>query len=256
MPQFAGLLMGRTRSAAATACGVGDRRRSHSGSLSARLLVARCGDGVRPRSGPDRVGLHRLRSCRWTLARYRRRDERRSDLRPRRCRGHYGIAMAARSSALRATGSRISGSTEVTSLRTPGGGPRSASSSTLLPPRSSPSRSSRAFSSTLRESCAGRDSEHRRPSRNREGTWPWPHRACRSGLDRGRADSGVGARPRRVRWRTRGCHHGCGPHRARVRDADARGASSLAHRSTSILGARPRLRHRRRGPCASHSRAE
>ena len=70
-------------------------------------LVARCGHGVRPRSSADRVRLHRLRSCRWTLARYRRRDERRSDLRPRRCRGHYGIAMAAR---CRPCGPRAQGS--------------------------------------------------------------------------------------------------------------------------------------------------
>jgi hypothetical protein len=81
----------------------------------------------------------------------------------------------------------------------------------------------------------------------------WPHRACRSGFDRGRADSGVGARPRRIRCRTGGCDHGCGPHRARVRDADARRAGSPTHRSTSTLGARARLRHRRRRPCASRS---
>ena len=49
----------------ATPCG--ESSGGNPGSIAARLLVARCGDGLRPRSGTDRVDLHRLRGCRRTL---------------------------------------------------------------------------------------------------------------------------------------------------------------------------------------------
>ena len=49
-------------------------------------------------------------------------------------------------------------------------------------------------------------------------------------------DSWAGARPRRVRRRTRGRDHGCGPHRARARDADALRARSLRARISRNRG--------------------
>ena len=54
-------------------------------------------DGLRHRSGADRVGLHRLRGRRWTPGGDRRRERRRGGLRRRRRGGRDRIAMAARS---------------------------------------------------------------------------------------------------------------------------------------------------------------
>jgi hypothetical protein len=93
---------------------VGIRLPGNPGRVAARLLVARCGNGLRPRSGIDRVGLHRLRGCRWTLGRYHLRDQCRSDLRRRRCGGRHGIAMAARP---RPCGPRAQGSLVATRPR-------------------------------------------------------------------------------------------------------------------------------------------
>ena len=86
-------------------CGIGVR--GDPGSISACLLVARCGDRVRLRSGPDRVGVHRLRGCRWGWVVILR-DEHRCDLRPSRRGGRRRIAMAARRGTRGAMGSRTS----------------------------------------------------------------------------------------------------------------------------------------------------
>ena len=45
---------------------LGSRRRLGDGGDTAGVLVARRADGLRDGPGADRVGLHRLRGCRWT----------------------------------------------------------------------------------------------------------------------------------------------------------------------------------------------
>ena len=109
------------------------------GGVAARLLVARRGDGLRPRSRLDRRPSTSASRSPTDAGRHRRRERRRlrasSSSPPRRSPDRRGCS----SSAWPATDSRTSGSTAATSSRTPAGGRRSASSSTGSSPPSSPS---------------------------------------------------------------------------------------------------------------------